>query len=122
MFKLIIFISLFNSLIFGNAYAQDCATKICRVYVISDLNGSYGSTNYSSKVREAIKFIINRGADLVISTGDHVAGQKRGLNYQAMWDSFHQLVTIPLSKEKIPFLPSPGNHDASGYSQFHKER
>ena len=39
-----------------------------------------------------------------------------------MWDSFHEYVTLPLSKSSIPFFPTPGNHDASVYSAFKKER
>ena len=39
-----------------------------------------------------------------------------------MWDSFHQVVTKPLENASIPFLPTPGNHDASNGSAFKLER
>ena len=97
-------------------------SKELNIFVISDLNGRYGSTNYSEDVRSSIEYIIDKKPDLVLSGGDHVAGQKTGLNYQAMWDSFHEYVTLPLSKNSIPFLPTPENHDASIYSGFKKER
>lgn len=85
-----------------------------RVAVISDMNRSYGSTTYSKPVSQAIEYISNKKnkVDFVISTGDMVAGQKTGLNYQAMWKAFHGTVTKPLNKSSIPILPSPGNHDA----------
>ena len=78
------------------------------IYVISDLNGRYGSTSYSEDVRKSIDYIIKNKPDLVLSGGDHVAGQKSGLDYQGMWDSFHEYVTNPLSKNSIPFFPTPG--------------
>ena len=48
-----------------------------RVAVISDLNGSYGSTAYAKEVARAVERIIDLRPDLVISTGDMVAGQRR---------------------------------------------
>ncbi len=109
-------------LLTATARGKDCTNAECRLFVISDLNGSYGSTSYAQEVVDAIEYIKQQKADLVISTGDHVAGQKRGLNYQSMWDSFHQVVTWPLKQADIAFLPSPGNHDASNGSAFHLER
>ena len=106
----------------SSLFATDCKTDTCRIFVISDLNGSYGSTHYAREVTKAVEYITAQKPDLVISTGDHVAGQKRGLNYQAMWDSFHRVVTNPLKNSSIPFLPTPGNHDASNGSSFQQER
>ena len=39
-----------------------------------------------------------------------------------MWNSFHRVVTTPLKNSNIPFLPSPGNHDASNGRNFKNER
>ncbi|MBL9057575.1 MAG: hypothetical protein JNJ84_15015, partial [Rhodobacteraceae bacterium] len=47
-----------------------------RIAVISDLNGSYGSTDYGQPVSGAVARIIALKPDLVISTGDMVAGQR----------------------------------------------
>lgn len=93
-----------------------------KIAIISDMNGSYGSTTYANSVASAIQHISASRVNAVLSTGDMVAGQKSGLDYQKMWDAFHRVVTKPLSSEEIPFLPSPGNHDASAGSNFKNER
>ncbi len=96
------------------------------VVVISDLNGSYGSTRYSERVGAAISRIIELDPDLVISTGDMVAGQRKPVLSEnevlAMWRSFHAQVSDPLQKAGIPFVVTPGNHDASAYGGFERER
>lgn len=97
-----------------------------RVVVISDLNGSYGSTTYNSRVSGAIDKIISLAPDLVISTGDMVAGQATpnlsAKQVRAMWAAFHQAVSDPLKQAGIPFAVTPGNHDASAYGGFREER
>lgn len=92
------------------------------IAVVSDLNGSYGSTSYDSAVHGAVAEVIRRQPDLVISTGDMVAGQRKDLDYRAMWRAFHAAVSDPLATAGIPFAVSPGNHDASGYATFAAER
>ena len=111
-------------LTFSHSYSEDIINcdDYCEVIVISDLNESYGSTRYRADIQNAVNHIIDQRPDLVITTGDHVAGQKQGLNYQAMWDVFHKVVTRPITSANIPFAPAPGNHDASAYSAYHKER
>ena len=52
------------------------------IFVISDLNGRYGSTSYSKEIDNSVNYIIEQKPDFVISGGDHVAGQKKGLNYK----------------------------------------
>jgi len=93
-----------------------------RVAVISDLNGRWGDTEYGPPVHEAVERVVALRPDLVLSTGDMVAGQRRGLDYAAMWAAFHAAVTEPLDAAAIPFAPAPGNHDASGYPRFEAER
>lgn len=97
-----------------------------RVIVISDLNSSYGSTTYSSSVVRAIERIIELDPEIVLSTGDMVAGQRRPLlsetQVREMWRGFHATVTDPLAAAGIPLAVSPGNHDASAYSGFEMER
>lgn len=106
--------------------------------VISDMNQSYGSTQYSEQVHRTIQHLTTSYAShsisqspsqtqgsslpLVLSTGDMVAGQKQGLNYKAMWSAFHRAVTGPLTRHQIAFAPSPGNHDASIGKGFQMER
>lgn len=97
-----------------------------RVVVISDLNGSYGSTSYSKHIPVAIHRIIALKPDLVISTGDMVAGQRKPVlsesEVRAMWAAFHRVVSDPLAKAGIPLAVTPGNHDASAYGGFEGER
>lgn len=94
-----------------------------RIVVLSDLNGSYGSTTYEASVHQAIAAITGTvRPDLVLISGDMVAGQQSGLNYAAMWQGFHAAVTTPLNAAGIPVAPSPGNHDASAYPGYQVER
>jgi hypothetical protein len=93
-----------------------------RVIVLSDLNDGYGSTTYSTPVHDAVAAIALRAPDLVLSTGDMVAGQQAGLDYPAMWAGFHAAVSDELAAAGLPFAVTPGNHDASGYPAFAGER
>lgn len=97
-----------------------------RVAVISDLNGSYGSAHYGPAVDDAISRIIGLKPDLVISTGDMVAGQRiphlSRAGVERMWDAFHAHVSDPLQAAGIPLAVTPGNHDASAYAGFRLER
>jgi 3',5'-cyclic AMP phosphodiesterase CpdA len=96
------------------------------VAVVSDLNGSYGSVRYESNVDRAVERILALRPDLVISTGDMVAGQRRPHlsrgEVEAMWRSFHAHVSDPLRAAGIPLAVTPGNHDASAYGGFESER
>ena len=111
------------SLIF---WACGSFAKPLTVVVISDLNGSYGSTEYAPRISRAIEWIIETQPDLVISTGDMVAGQRIPLLSDAqvrrMWTAFHETVSDPLERAGIPMVVTPGNHDASGYERFIAER
>jgi len=98
-----------------------------RIAVISDLNGSYGSTDYGPEVSAAIDRIITLRPDLVISTGDMVAGQRlepklAPPELAGMWAAFHATVSDPLARAGLPLLVTPGNHDASAYPGFEAER
>lgn len=92
------------------------------VVVISDLNSSYGSLDYNGSVHSAIDEVVRLSPDLVLSTGDMVAGQRAGLDYRGMWRGFHMAVTQPLWEAGIPFAVTPGNHDASAYPSYQQER
>jgi Calcineurin-like phosphoesterase len=97
-------------------------TPIKRVAVISDFNNSYGSTNYGVDVKKAVSKLNELRPEIVLGTGDMVAGQKAGLDYRAMWNAFHEAVTIPLKNYGLPFAVTVGNHDGSGYPKFKNER
>jgi len=115
-------------LAFGVALAVLSASPAdaLQVAVISDLNGSYGSTDYQSDVADAVAAIIDLGPDLVLVTGDMVAGQRKPAlsepEIRAMWQAFHAVVTDSLDTAGIPVAITPGNHDASAYTGFEKER
>jgi 3',5'-cyclic AMP phosphodiesterase CpdA len=98
-----------------------------RVVVISDLNGSYGTTDYRADVDRAVERIVQMKPDLVISTGDMIAGQRLSpllgqADLRRMWSAFHEHVTLPLYDSGLPLAVTPGNHDASAYGDFHLER
>ena len=92
------------------------------VAVISDINESYGTIGYSPVTLGAVQDIIRRKADFVLSPGDLVAGQKQGLDYDAMWRAFHYQIGDVFFDNDIEFFMAPGNHDASAYSQHFAER
>lgn len=88
-----------------------------RLVLLSDFNGSYGSTTYPPALQKTVQCILNDWKpDLVISAGDLIAGQQASLSakqVQAMWHSFEQNVNAPLRNAGIPFAFTLGNHDAS---------
>jgi 3',5'-cyclic AMP phosphodiesterase CpdA len=99
--------------------------RLFRAIVLSDLNGSYGDTTYAPEVSGAVDWILQRRPDLVLTTGDMIAGQQATLTDQRtreMWSSFHAIVTDRIVTVGIPFAVTPGNHDASGYSGFVRDR
>ena len=107
--------------------AADDARGTTRVVVLSDFNESYGSVRYSSNVDGAVARTIALAPDLVISTGDMVAGQRLAppLDHEelsAMWRAFHRRVSDPLAAAGLAFAVTPGNHDASSGERFRLER
>ena len=103
------------------------ASDSIRLAVISDINSSYGSSTYSEHVRWAIERIVQLKPDLVLISGDMVAGQRtvnllKRMEITAMWDAFDRVVAQPLRKAGIPLLAAPGNHDASAEAHFYRER
>jgi hypothetical protein len=103
-------------------FASARSSEVLRVAVVSDLNGSYGSRVYCDAVHSAVDRLVELSPDLVLSTGDMVAGQRRGLDYDGMWTSFHGAISDRLRGSGIPFAVSAGNHDASAYPGFEGER
>lgn len=102
-----------------------------RFVVISDLNGAYGSTDYDPEVDQGMALIPFWNPDLVLCSGDMVAGQNQSLGVeqlQAMWQAFDHHIAAPLRQAHIPFGFTMGNHDASGATRsngsfvFQRER
>ncbi len=98
------------------------APDVIRIAVISDVNNSYGSTTYLPTVNTAVQDIIRRKANIVLSPGDLIAGQKPGLDYAAMWRAFHFNIGDVFFDNDIEFIWAPGNHDCSAYEGFENER
>ncbi|PSB13108.1 metallophosphoesterase [filamentous cyanobacterium CCP1] len=87
-----------------------------RIVVISDLNGAYGATTYNPDVDKGIALIPFWQPDLVLCSGDMVAGQDLSLTddrFRAMWAAFDQHVAAPLRQNNTPYGFTMGNHDAS---------
>jgi len=88
-----------------------------RMVVISDLNGAYGSTDYDPEIDQTIALMPFWNPDLVLCSGDMVAGQDRSLapdQIQAMWAAFDEHVAALLREAGLPYGFTMGNHDASG--------
>jgi hypothetical protein len=94
--------------------------------VISDLNSSYGSTEYEPEVYDAIRRIREEWRpDLVLAAGDLIAGQQPSLSdaqVREMWMAFDSVVRRPLTDAGIPFGFTLGNHDASAYPAHARDR
>ncbi|MFZ4664972.1 MAG: metallophosphoesterase family protein [Prochlorotrichaceae cyanobacterium] len=87
-----------------------------RFVVISDLNSAYGSTEYDPEVDKGIALIPFWQPDMVVCSGDMVAGQSPTLTQaeiQAMWAAFDDHVAAPLRGYNLPYGFTIGNHDAS---------
>ncbi|QQE10741.1 metallophosphoesterase [Planctomycetota bacterium] len=106
--------------------AKPKAENAVRFVVLSDANSSYGDTTYRKDVHDLVRAVTQQiKPDLVISAGDLIAAQKRGFGadiLKSMWAGFDRAVTKPLKNAEIPFAPTPGNHDASGYPAFQIDR
>ncbi len=90
--------------------------KDVRLLVISDLNSAYGSTEYEEEVHLALKMIPFWQPDLILCSGDMIAGQQPSLTQaqiRAMWKAFDTQIAQPIRDLSIPFGFTIGNHDAS---------
>jgi len=110
----------------GGLWQPESHSRVAfRVAVISDLNGEYGSVSYDESVHSAVQKILAERPDLVLIPGDMVAGETASLSdtrLAEMWRAFHAAVTAPFTRAGIPVAVAPGNHDASGYQVYERER
>jgi 3',5'-cyclic AMP phosphodiesterase CpdA len=102
-----------------------------RFVVISDLNSYYGATVYDPEVEKGVKLLPFWQPDMVLCSGDMVAGQDPTLSdarLKEMWAAFEQQVAAPIRAMKLPYGFTIGNHDASsalgvtGQFLFKRER
>ena len=97
-------------------WQAETEAKPLKIVVISDLNASYGSTEYPAEVPYVISKLDSIKPDIILCAGDMVAGQKATLTEQNildMWASFKTIVLEPIKTSQIPFGFTVGNHDAS---------
>jgi len=92
--------------------------SIIKIAVFGDLNGSLGDPNYSGTVAKGLNNLISTAPDIALGTGDFTSGEDYRLKFSTqrfkdMWSSFDQKVLQKLTKNNIPFAPTPGNHDAN---------
>lgn len=102
-----------------------------RLIAISDLNSAYGSVDYEPEVATGIQLLPFWQPDLVLCSGDMIAGQDPTLpasRFPEMWAAFDRVVAAPLRQAQVPFGFTVGNHDASsalgaqGQFLFQRER
>ncbi len=97
-----------------------------RIIVISDLNSSYGSTEYEPEVSLTLHAITEHWQpDIVLCAGDMIAGQDPALpdeTVENMWKAFERTVLQPLQEAAIPFAFTLGNHDASAHPGHERDR
>lgn len=97
-----------------------------RFFIMSDLNSSYGSTDYQWQVDSTVVWLPRYAPDKVLSAGDLVAGQLRDLTDEeisAMWDGFEKHIADSLQAYNQPYAPAMGNHDGSNaHEDFQRER
>lgn len=88
-----------------------------RLLILSDINGSYGATDYAPRVLHTVRYATTLWQpDLVLLPGDLVAGQSHQLppaRFAEMWAAFARDIAAPLRAAGIPYAPTIGNHDGS---------
>ena len=106
--------------------SDDAARPYLRALVLSDLNGSTGSRQYTPEVSQAVALATGElRADVVLIPGDMVAGQSPELSdaeVRAMWASFDRTVAAPLRAAGIPMVVTLGNHDGASDARHARDR
>ena len=78
-----------------------------RLVVISDLNSAYGSTDYEPEVDQGMTLLPFWQPDLVVCSGDMVAGQNPALSrdrIDAMWQALGGAPLQPFEAPPLPLL------------------
>jgi 3',5'-cyclic AMP phosphodiesterase CpdA len=94
------------------------SAKSLKIHAFADMNIDTSGT-YSSSTISIVKSMISRQPAAILGVGDFIDGEKTSLSdstYVNMWNSFSKKVLAPMRDANVPFLPTPGNHDAY-YSQ-----
>lgn len=94
------------------------SAKSLKIHAFADMNIDTSGT-YASSTTSIVKSMVSRQPAAILGVGDYIDGEKKTLSdgtYVKMWNSFSQKVLSLMRTAGLPFLPSPGNHDAY-YSQ-----
>lgn len=93
---------------------------------MADINGRYGSLEYHPRVAAAVARIVELRPAAVVLAGDMIAGQATpplpAAQLQRMWEQFDRVVAAPFRAAGISVIPVAGNHDASAYQKFYRDR
>lgn len=96
---------------------EDSARSL-KIHAFADMNIDTSGT-YASSTISIVKSMIARQPAAILGVGDYIDGEKKTLSdstYVNMWNSFSKKVLSLMRTAGLPFLPTPGNHDAY-YSQ-----
>ncbi|WP_413582300.1 metallophosphoesterase family protein [Bdellovibrio sp. HCB288] len=94
------------------------SAKSLRIHAFSDMNIDTDGT-YSSNTISIVKSMISKQPAVILGVGDYIDGEKTSLSdstYTKMWSAFSTKVMSLMRDARIPFMATPGNHDAY-YSQ-----
>ncbi|WP_374000194.1 metallophosphoesterase [Bdellovibrio bacteriovorus] len=97
------------------------SAKSLKIHAFADMNIDTSGT-YTSSTISIVKSMISRQPAAILGVGDYIDGEKKSLSdstYVNMWNSFSKKVLSLMRTAGLPFLPTPGNHDAY-YSQERK--
>lgn len=85
-----------------------------RFNAFADMNVNTDGT-YSSHTQAIVQRMTSSNPAVILGLGDYIDGESKTLSestYIKMWQAFKKKVVTPIESARIPFLPSPGNHDA----------
>lgn len=85
-----------------------------KIHAFSDMNVDTNGT-YSSHTQSIVQQMVRKQPAAILGLGDFIDGEKTGLSdskYVSMWNAFTKKVFSTIELAGIPFLPTPGNHDA----------
>lgn len=90
------------------------SAKSLKIHAFADMNIDTSGT-YASATTSIVKSMIARQPAAILGVGDYIDGEKKSLSdstYVNMWNQFSKKVLSFMRDANIPFLPTPGNHDA----------
>ncbi|AFY02129.1 metallophosphoesterase family protein [Bdellovibrio bacteriovorus] len=90
------------------------SAKSLKIHAFADMNIDTSGT-YASATISIVKSMIARQPAAILGVGDYIDGEKKSLSdstYVNMWNQFSKKVLSFMRDANIPFLPTPGNHDA----------